>query len=189
MEKEILNEKTSSLAEKIPDIWFDLYARLIPGLIALFIYLFTFDKPVTFLIDNIWLMLFTAYLAGHIIQPFSSGLLNLFDKKLQAKKIPIVSKAYAELVGLFSCAIISIIIFFMYLLQNKFPSTYNYFCNKYWNGIFIFILFAITTIIRKKALNRKLSVHADTVRETIPESKTLPALVTTKKLPFTALIY
>lgn len=108
---------SEKLIDKIPDIYFDWYARLLPGIIALTIYFYAGNKaPDT---SAAFLLIYAAisYTAGHIAQPLSSlcvaGLQKLVCSKEKtyetAKLNPAlsgpankISKAHAESVGMLS---------------------------------------------------------------------------------------
>ena len=106
---------------KMPFVYFDWYARMLPGMVAVASYCYIEGKYIN-APEISWkqLVLYAviAYIAGHIIQPVSSFFVKLFIKKFfeenQEKYIETqlnnnlnfyfdkVEKAYAEAVGMFS---------------------------------------------------------------------------------------
>ena len=108
---------SEKLIDKLPDIYFDWYARLIPGVIALTIYFYAGNKAPDTSASFLFIYAAISYAAGHIVQPLSSlcvaGLQKLFrckeDDYIRAKKnaelsgqVSKVSKAHAEAVGMLS---------------------------------------------------------------------------------------
>lgn len=115
------------LIEKLPDVYFDWYARLLPGAIALAIYFYLGKVPPDPSAGWLFIYAAIAYVAGHIVQPPSSlcivGLRkvirsneSLYEKekknKALAGQVSKVSKAHAESVGMLStCFLISLVAF------------------------------------------------------------------------------
>jgi hypothetical protein len=125
-------ESLNKLIEKIPDVWFDWYARFIPGAIGILTYIHFKDKYPEKL-DGwlVFIFILTSYLIGHVIQPISGplvkGLENLVDHifykktleerylkaKLDKEIPPLVlgkiTKAHAEANSMLSISIVFII--------------------------------------------------------------------------------
>lgn len=156
-----MNEEIKSLTDKIPDVWFDLYARLIPGCIGIIFYVVTFSVNYEFLINNILVLLFLAYLVGHFIQPLSSGLVNIWMKNIAKRKTNIVSKAYAELVGFNSVLIISLILLILSIIKNNYLKLFEFLTTDYVFLILLVIFSILNVLLRRKALLRKLSQRID----------------------------
>lgn len=146
------------LFNKIPDVYFDWYGRLIPGIIAVFFYFYNSNTKPTVTLSYILVYAIIAYTIGHIIQPLSSLILNFLqtifktDNKLysKAKKKPElysltlkVSKAYAESIGMLSSAILIILIM---ILTKKVDTI----------SILVVIYFILSTIERTIARKRKI---------------------------------
>ena len=117
---------TEKLAEKIPDIYFDWYARLIPGVIALSY--FFYMKPENFKAEGVYIAIYIAiaYLLGHSIQPMSSFLVEYLqkivnsdeDRYAKAKQnseyssiTAKVSKAYSEAVSMLSTFLLLLVVY------------------------------------------------------------------------------
>ncbi len=152
-----MKDEIKSLTDKIPDVWFDWYGRLIPGCIGIIIYISIFRDNYEFLFKNFLKLLFLAYLIGHIFQPFSSGLINFWMKDISKRKTKIVSKSYAELVGFISILIIALVLLILYIIKNTWLKLYDFLKTDYILLILLLILSLITVLLRRKALLRKLS--------------------------------
>lgn len=111
----------NKLMEKIPDIYFDWYARLLPGAIGIALFFHMSNSTPTISASYLVLYAIIAYVSGHVVQPAASmivGLLQLAiktdeDTYAKAKADPNnqnlvdkVSKAHAEAVGMLSTAMI-----------------------------------------------------------------------------------
>ena len=120
---------TNTLAEKIPDIYFDWYARLLPGAIAISYYFIDTEAIPDDDVINIVLYVILAYLLGHGIQPVSSFLIRIFQNITfndnsrynqavkdgdQPRLVSLVSKAHAEAVGMLSSCILIILVTCVY---------------------------------------------------------------------------
>jgi tetrahydromethanopterin S-methyltransferase subunit C len=156
--KEEVSSKISDVIEKIPDIWFDWYGRLVPGCIGILLYVITFEVDIKLVSSNAILIILIGYLLGHIIQPISSSIVNKTLNNVVKRKSPIISKAYAEYVGFCSMSIISFIVLFVYFVKNVFPCVFLLFTNKVILLILFVILFVVSTYLRKKAFLRKVNV-------------------------------
>lgn len=114
-----------SLAGKIPDVYFDWYARLLPGSIAVAYYFFVSDTTPSITASYLFLYAAIGYAAGHIIQPPSSFLIRTFKRVLRSdedkynsvktdisldRQSRLVSKVYAEAVGMLSLSMLLTII-------------------------------------------------------------------------------
>jgi len=99
------------IAEQLPDIWFDWYARLMPGCFGLGLYLVLSSKvPASPTDAQVVLFVMGGYLVGHALQPASSFVTKLIEKiwgrdqnyaEAKGADTPIatlnkVSKAHAE---------------------------------------------------------------------------------------------
>ena len=79
---------TEKLADKIPDVYFDWYARLIPGVLALIFYFVVSNEAVKYSAMNIFLYCGVSYLMGHTVQPLSSLIIYFQEKILHCASIP-----------------------------------------------------------------------------------------------------
>lgn len=107
-------EKT---VEQLPDIWFDWYARLLPGCFGVGLYLYlSLQIPASPTGVHVLLFLLSGYAAGHIAQPISGFFIKRIEKHYgnerkyaQAKRelnpktslLNKVSKAHAEANSMF----------------------------------------------------------------------------------------
>jgi len=138
------------ISDKIPDIAFDWYARLIPGVICIMQLVLLGKIELEFISENLLIILLIAYMIGHVIQPFSSGILQRKYPNLRGKKDPLLSKAYSELVGFFSCLILAIVILI-----------FEIYCLFFTNNARVMIEFSFVVLFlfavkfRIKAYNRK----------------------------------
>jgi hypothetical protein len=111
---------TDKLAEKIPDIYFDWYARFLPGAVAVIYFLYYNPDKVHVEVTYVAVYGFLAYMIGHIVQPASELVIKFFQKIIgtnedlyaKSKKDPALingclkaSKAFAESVGFFSACL------------------------------------------------------------------------------------
>lgn len=131
------------LSSSVPDIWFDLYARLLPGLgfVLAFIAMREINLfelgPTTVATSVV-----VGFLIGHVIQPFSSQLAFAIetregigdvsvqvDKLLDARsrQILVLSKQHAECASMAAFCLLSAFFFLICLLNLLFPSTFSYF--------------------------------------------------------------
>ena len=119
-----MSDTSESILKSIPDVWFDWYARLVPGIfgVAIFIFLSGEADP-NFPVASLVLFLVFAYVVGSVIAPPSTLVAKTLDhliaddskytkKKREAKTefdwIPLrnVSKAHSEAVGMLSCGLL-----------------------------------------------------------------------------------
>ncbi|MDY0199343.1 MAG: hypothetical protein RBR68_16190 [Tenuifilaceae bacterium] len=149
------------LAEKIPDVWFDWFARLIPGCIGIILYFLIIEKNYELMFENFIPFLFLGYIIGHIIQPIASGLINYWNKGVQKRKNIIISKAYAELVGFASLVIISVLLLIVKFAKDYELNISELISNDYFIIIVIILLSGGLLFLRKKAFLRKLSQKDD----------------------------
>lgn len=155
--------------KKLPDLWFDWYARFLPGIFGLLtfliIYLKDLDlKDLAYLkLPVLLLLLLIAYIIGHIIQPISSFIVKRIefcyhnekkyikakqDKKVSRLLLKKVSKAHAEANSMLSC-------FFMTLINLIY-----YYTSKSGFSIILLcflIFFILFTFERTSARNRKIN--------------------------------
>ncbi|NNE25757.1 MAG: hypothetical protein HKN09_02840 [Saprospiraceae bacterium] len=166
---ESLQKELKAITTRIPDISFDIYVRLLPGLYALItllaLELVSFDIyklnwPLTVLI------LLIAYGIGHIVQPLSGYIVKSIqligkesktleeayklakDDKTKLSKTNKVNKAHSEANSMASLAIISSIAFVYYQWFAKIES------NPWW--AIVPILFCLFTYWRIRARHRKI---------------------------------
>ena len=104
-----LTDQGKEVADKIPDLWFDWYGRLLPGALLILLGIWKYNLSTEKVTENIWLIFAAGYLIGHLLQPFSSGLLQWKYDDLKGSKSKKLSKLYSELVGFFSCFLGSVI--------------------------------------------------------------------------------
>ncbi|WP_126245899.1 hypothetical protein [Chitinophaga rhizosphaerae] len=155
MSVEDFKEEGKSLFEKIPDIAFDWYARIIPGFICAFLVIYAFEIPLEKVTGNFLFFALAAYIIGHLVQPFSSGLLQRFYKNLRGKKLALLLKAYSELVGFVSCLLFSICLLIVTRWWNYYENIDRPFFPYYLvlTGAVVFFGFAVH--FRKRAYDRK----------------------------------
>lgn len=155
MDSNEVPDSGKNLFDKIPDLAFDWYARLIPGLICFFLIevVYHFDQDV--MLKNSIFILLIAYIIGHITQPFSSGLLQRRFKNLRGKKGALLSKAYSELIGFFSCLLFSIAFLLFKLIDNMINEANMIQHQYYYILIAAIIIFWASVFSRKKAYDRK----------------------------------
>ncbi|ADE53586.1 hypothetical protein [Coraliomargarita akajimensis] len=131
--------------EKLPDLHFDWYARLIPGLAGLIAYASTESEGVREqLSDNLLLSIGLAYLIGHFAQPLASAITKVIEKKSgreadwnhyrgSAEAIPLllskVSKAHAEAVSMMSSSIIILAVFIYRIVDTMQAEWLLVFCS------------------------------------------------------------
>jgi hypothetical protein len=117
-----MSDTLNSAMDKLPDVWFDWYARLLPGTLGVL----CFESAGGNLVDvpdagRIPAILLIGYLVGHILQPLV-GFITKFVERLLGKETkyakaklnkqmnPIlttkVSKAHAEANSMLACAIV-----------------------------------------------------------------------------------
>jgi len=156
MEPNELQESTKSILDKIPDIAFDWYARFVPGFICLALVGYVYKVDLDWLKDKFTILALVAYLIGHILQPFSSGILQKMWPNLKVKKDPLLVKAYSELIGFFSCLLFAVGLLFVtiYIYVKDYKDIITY-CEP-WALVFSILLFTAAVGFRKKAYDRKL---------------------------------
>ncbi|MFH1496225.1 MAG: hypothetical protein ABII82_00230 [Verrucomicrobiota bacterium] len=127
-----------NISNHIPDVWFDLYARFLPGAFAIsFIGISNFSSLDSVSPALLTTFLIGSYLVGHIIQPIGStlakgiiGCIDCADKrepKYQklvftsgfGREHKLVEKAYSEAVGFCSMSYISFIYFIYYQINSQ----------------------------------------------------------------------
>jgi hypothetical protein len=155
MNAEDLKDEGKSLLDKIPDIAFDWYARIVPGFICGFLIVFAFEIPLEKVSANFLFAALGAYIIGHLLQPFSSGLMQQYWPILRGKKLPLLLKAYAELIGFGSCLFFSIFLFPFALIWNLCNGIRQPFFIYYMPLLLAVAFFVLTVLLRKKAYDRK----------------------------------
>lgn len=157
-------ESGEKLVEKIPDVWFDWFARFIPGAAGVLIYYFLHDNGVPNDIDGwtVFFFIMVSYLIGHSLQPLSGRLVkwtelavdSLFykgkreDKYVRAKGkknvnsnlLDKISKAHAEANGMLSISFVLVVNFCV--LSNKTISLFAYFLPLYFLAAAVERIFA-----------------------------------------------
>lgn len=129
---------TEAIINKIPDVYFDWYARFLPGSIGVVGYFYFSTSKPEISTSFLFLYVFLAYLTGHIIQPIAgytvkkiehllsslSGPINIEQHFSDAKKkdankdiIGKAGKAHAEANSMMSSAFILLILMIKY--QNS----------------------------------------------------------------------
>ena len=75
-----MSDPITQAAAKLPDVWYDWYARLIPGVIGVLLFAFSYDFVVRPLGGSeSFLVLLFGYVAGHFVAPFSSWATRRFE--------------------------------------------------------------------------------------------------------------
>ncbi len=69
-----------SLANKIPDLYFDWYARFLPGFFAVAYYFTLPGNDANFSANSLILYAAISYASGHAIQPVSSFIVKILEK-------------------------------------------------------------------------------------------------------------
>ena len=155
MEPNDLQEAGKSILDKIPDIAFDWYARLIPGFICVALVEYIYRFKLDWIKDNFILVAMAAYIIGHLAQPFSSGLLLLKWENLKEKKDSLMLKAYSELIGFFSCFLFTLGLLLFKIVDNIQKDSGFKWQDYYLVLIVSMILFAVAAYSRKIAYDRK----------------------------------
>lgn len=131
-------ESGEKLIEKIPDVWFDWFARFIPGAAGVLIYFLLHESKIPSEIDG-WTVFFfviLSYLIGHVIQPLSGIFVKgielavdavFFERKREKKYTEAKRKTHFSLLGKISKAhaeansmlsICFVIVINVYILSN-----------------------------------------------------------------------
>jgi hypothetical protein len=165
---------SDKIADKIPDVYFDWYARLIPGLAASGAYLFKATPDVLSLaIEHTVIVFFIAYLVGYFIQPISSSIVKRFEyayggeKALEEHKRSGISKdsletkaskAHAEAVSMMSAALLIFVVTIYYLIKS---------CD--WDfvylGLVVFLLISAFLSIRSRKRKIAVLIESQLTRE------------------------
>ena len=162
-----MSDASESVLKSIPDIWFDWYARLVPGIFGTAIFVFLSGKFEPILpVSSLLIFLIFAYVVGSIIAPLSTfmaksldHLISADDEKYASQKrkantendwIPLrnVSKAHSEAVGMLSCGL-SLLVNTVYFWNS--PIISRFFCIV---GILYFVAFFVE---RSFARRRKIA--------------------------------
>lgn len=121
--------------EKIPDVWFDIYARLIPGFIfVLALKVSVFSDPTVPAWDQLLFLLILGYALGHIIQPIASVLsrtleFRVFDREknidkckkhfaADSRQARLLSKQHAECTCFTSLLVFTILLITMFRISD-----------------------------------------------------------------------
>lgn len=114
-----------SMADKIPDVYFDWYARFLPGAFAVVYYYYFSGKNPNYSVNYFIFYAAIGYGLGHAVQPISSFIVKIAESILrsdekkynQAKNIAdnygqlkVISKGHSEAVGMFSTSILFIVV-------------------------------------------------------------------------------
>jgi len=71
------------LLGKLPDVYFDWYARFLPGSVAIFAYFVITKTEFPVNVSGLVLWGFLAYLAGHVIQPIVGIIVKHFETRIR----------------------------------------------------------------------------------------------------------
>lgn len=112
------------IAEKITDIQFDWYARLLPGAIAVVFFFYLSQAEPDYAAGALVVSAAVAYLLGHAVQPLSAFCIGLLQHRIDPTResallyrehkqlhgrdhlSSVVLKAHAEGTGMFSAAVL-----------------------------------------------------------------------------------
>lgn len=155
MDTDNVQDVGKEIFNKIPDLAFDWYARLIPGFICAFLIALIYRIEIKLILDNFLFAILTSYIIGHLIQPFSSGMLQRKYKTLAGKKHLLLSKAYSELVGFFSCFLFTSFLLLFKFFDDLLSDHPFKFDANYLILIGLLPFFLLTVSFRKKAYDRK----------------------------------
>ena len=157
-----MNDAVYKLVEKLPDVYFDWYARILPGSYAavFFSYLSsTWPSEPTFSVIVMYVLI--GYLVGHVLQPISGKIVKTLETTLKnedryrrAKSnssvspslLEKISKAHAEANSMMSFAIAMVIVCFVNYENSQ---------NSWVHGLLI-MYFLWATWERVVARNRKI---------------------------------
>ena len=124
-----MDDTVYKLVEKLPDVYFDWYARILPGSYAAIFYSYlssTWPSRPTFSVIVMYVPI--GYIVGHVLQPISGKIVKTLetilkneDRYRSAKSTSSVSpsllgkisKAHAEANGMMSFAIATVIVCFI----------------------------------------------------------------------------
>jgi hypothetical protein len=152
------------ITEQLPDVWYDWYARLLPGCFGIWLYLYLSSKlpsPPTGV--QVAVFLLSGYTLGHVLQPFAGFIvkeaeIKLYDNERKYAKAKLngvgpsvlnkVSKAHAEAS--------SMLAFCFALLLNIFWCWNSPRLNRTW-ATACAIYFAAAALERIRARNRKIN--------------------------------
>ena len=182
-----MDESTGGIGEAIPDkivgalpdIWFDWYARLIPGSFALGLYLYLsgFKTPDDINAVLVFVFLAFGYAIGHFLQPAAEWLIKFAERShhhedvyVVAKHDPLigpsllnkVSKAHAEAVSMLACALglLFNILWFWYWGSR-------HLVHKYW-GLAVCVYLLVAAYERTSARDRKIKDLKSPVEKPVP---------------------
>jgi len=166
-----MSDSLNKAIEKLPDIWFDWYARLLPGCFGVALYLYLSSEiPSTPTTPHVFLFLFFGYGLGHILQPLSSCLVKYWEKKrfgneekyerakaddsVSESSRNKVSKAHAEANSMLSFALALILNMVHFWLSPKLNNFWFWFW--FWPSVSL-VYFLVMAIERTYARNRKIN--------------------------------
>lgn len=152
--------------EQIPDLWFDLYARLIPGFFFVLTICFLYFD--TKLADQLLFLFVLSYVAGHIVQPAASLVARLFEYRIfdrngnikkcrerfdaGSRESRLLSKQHAECACFASLSILTAVLF---VIKGVEPlSTKCLVCTNQLNyiGLGLLAYFILCTFLRAHAV-------------------------------------
>lgn len=123
---------SEKLVDKIPDVFFDWYGRLIPGVFVVMLYYFECGSlPAKIKGIELFLLGVIAYIIGHFLQPLSSRIAVCLRKQNlevryrkaigqdRIKSTALVTKAHAEAVSMFSSALGAIAVWVLCSLKDS----------------------------------------------------------------------
>lgn len=152
------------IAEKIPDVWFDWYARLLPGCFGAAVYIYLSDNvPAQPTGTQLFLFVIVGYVVGHALQPLvgyivkSAEMLifNNEEKYGNAKKDPNVKQSSLNKVSKAHAEANSMLAFAFALGVN----TFIFWSSEKINQILAIVLvayFSVAALERVHARNRKI---------------------------------
>lgn len=123
---------SEKLVDKIPDVFFDWYGRLIPGVFVVMLYYFECGSlPSKIRGTELFLLGAIAYIIGHFLQPLSSRIAVCLRKENlevtyrkairqdRIKSTALVTKAHAEAVSMFSSALGALAVWVLCSLKDS----------------------------------------------------------------------
>ncbi len=128
---------TDKLVERIADIQFDWYARLLPGGIAFVFYVYLSGHPLDYTFPHLFACFALAYLIGHAVQPLSGLLIWLLQRWIKSDQAlyrrykqqygrdhlsSLVNKAYSEATGMFSAALLIVGVMVFLGQYSRYPA-------------------------------------------------------------------
>jgi len=200
-----LDNTFKDLFGKIPHVWFDLYARFLPGMVAVALFFAVLnEQPTPALLAQqgvcrcfgtakqlqatvkcipiatssayaaprpliVWsdsagrlvILALIAFLIGHLFQPMSSAIANCCpfffnSNRKKCRNDQIVSKAYAEMIGMLSTAIVTLVMLILALVLCTAMSHCEIRCCGYLWLSLVGVFSVFGALERRCAMNRKI---------------------------------